>query len=310
MNMGLAGYYTIHKQKVLTDENGQIVLNEHGEQILIGQAEKITQFQNLITDVGLNAFARGDSVTNYCLVSSENNAPNKSDSSIVAIGVSNQSSSHKFTRQIETEPYYMSYSMTYRFNAGVATGNINKVAISAKNTGSDIFSVSLIKDMEDRTTTITKLADEILDITYELRLYINTQDYTGTVNISGREHDVIVRPANLQSWSSIFGNIRYAYAYNSDIGNVKGQPSGQNLTVSNSVSQQDYIEQSLTKSFIISANTDSANFSNGIRSIYLRGWNDSQFFQIQFDPPIMKTNKQTLTLPVFNMIYGRYGDDS
>lgn len=310
MNMGLAGYYTIHKQKVLTDENGQIVLNEHGEQILIGQAEKITEFQNLITDVGLNAFARGDSVTSYCLLSSENTVPNKSDSTIVSIGVAYQASSSKFIRQVTDEPYYLSMSKVYRFNAGVATGNINKVAISSKNTGSDIFSVSLIKDVGGQTTTITKLADEILDITYELRLYVNTQDYTGKVNISGQEHNVIVRPANLQYWSSLFGIARYGFAYNGEIGTVKEQPKGNSSNFGDFVQQQ-YVEHSLTKSYIATANTDNGNLSNGIKSILIRdNYSDTCYFQVQFDPPIMKTNKQTLTLPVFNMIYGRYGDDS
>src|SRR5690606_8917143 len=81
-------------------------------------------------------------------------------------------------------PYYTWMRKTFRFAAGVATGNLSEVGISWLTTGA-LFSRALILDSGGLPTTITVLADEVVDVTYEFRIMAKTDDETGSVTFTG-----------------------------------------------------------------------------------------------------------------------------
>lgn len=206
MKLGLAGKYTFHKQKVKM-QDGKPVLDENGNQILIGEREQVAEFENLITNNGLDLIGKRASCS-YMVVSSDNTEPKITDNTINVLGVSNVSGtgSGNFTKNVETTPYWVGFQKVIRFNAGVGTGNIAKVAVSNNNTGTDLFSIALVKDGNGNPTTVTKLADEILDVTYELRTYLNHNDVITTMTISGTTHTVTNRLMNLNGWYGMWVN--------------------------------------------------------------------------------------------------------
>lgn len=188
-------------------------------------------FPNLITDAGLDLFGTLSGASSivfaFCRVGSGNTAPAFSNTALVSqVAFSN-------TVQANTDgvnrsgTFYGWRRRTLRFAAGVATGTLAEVGVSATQTG-PLFSRALILDGGGAPTTITVLSDEVLDVTYELRCYPTMADATGTVNISGTNYNWTARPLN---------NAAYDYTWKDTIGapiqprlSSGGQSSGSVLT--------------------------------------------------------------------------------
>ena len=70
---------------------------------------------------------------------------------------------------------------------------------------------------QETQTTITPLADEILDVVVEVRYYPPLTDTTGTVTLNGIDYDYIIRAAsitNVAGWGEFIGNkIIYLISY-------------------------------------------------------------------------------------------------
>jgi hypothetical protein len=88
---------------------------------------------------------------------------------------------------------------TFRFSVGTATGNITEVGVGWSAT--DCFSRARTVDGGGTPVTITVLADEFLDVTYELRLHWPTVDISITGFVSATSHSVVTRAAQVGSWS-------------------------------------------------------------------------------------------------------------
>ena len=312
MNLGLAGKYTFHKQKVAM-KDGKPLLDENGNQILIGEREKIAEFENLITNNGLDLIGKRASC-NHMILSSDNSAPLVTDSSVTVLGVSTTAATGDATRNknVTTAPYWVSYQCVRRFEAGVATGNIAKVAISNNSQGTDLFSIALVKDGNGNPTTITKLADEILDVAYELKTYLNTSDTTSTIKISGKTHNITSR---LWGFNLIGGawvdKILYIYDVRiseSTLTPITGTYSG--ISVGTTFSP--YITSSYTLNVNIPTIPISmANYPAGISTVFLTdggsySYNSTSSYQFGISPPIMKTSIHTLQLPPITLSWGRY----
>jgi len=171
----------------------------------------------------------------------------------------------------------------------------------------------LILDAEGSPTTISVGADQFLDVTYEFRFYPKTTDDTGTVTLTGSvggTYDYIFRSSSVtsnsitQGWtvsssgtnmgdrgSSSFTSRR---AYNGNIGTITGMPNGTTDSINNPVLA--YEAGSLRRKFVTGAGLNEANLTGGIRSVFLRMGIGA--FQIQFDPPIPKTDQTVLSLEV------------
>jgi hypothetical protein len=195
-----------------------------------GQVREL-EFTNLILNSGLDQMAAGAFIAG-CVLGSASSTPAVTDTSISSI-LGSSSTLQAWgvsTANTTTPPYWCSYYWTFRFNAGVATGNISQVAMAyaSVSAGTALFSLALVKDSGGTPITITKLADEVLDVTYTLQLYCPTSDVTGVVSISGIDYNYTVRPSSAASWhaSNDLSSIWVAGAFSGVIGTQLDAPSG------------------------------------------------------------------------------------
>lgn len=253
-----------------------------------GQIREL-EFTNLILNSGLDRIAIGGFIGG-CVLGSASSTPVVTDTSITSIlGSSTTLQAYGVgTANTSTPPYWCSYYWTYRFIEGVATGNISQVAMAfgtiytGSNTYTGLFSLALVKDSGGTPITITKLADEVLDVTYTLQLFCPSADVTGTISISGVNYDYVARPASAASWtannpiSTSTGVL--AYPASSTLGTQLTAPSGsyvQNSTNTYSA----YTAGTFYKDLAIYWDLNMGNVSGGIRCIYISA---GSFWQIQY----------------------------
>lgn len=321
MNIGMSGKFVVHKQKVKM-LNGVPELDNNGEQILIGEPCKVSEFDNLITNAGLDTLGGISTGTLRFFLSTDNTEPNVDDTSVAGIigGSNTRQGSGLASENLSDAPYYISNYRTVRFAAGIATGNIAKLAVgySSNDTSiNNLWSVALVKDSSGVNSVITKLPDEVLDVTYELKKYFMMDDYTGVVSISDVNYNVVVRTSYADNdWfgSSLMPifTLQNVWASNRDITNIKSSPAS---PVSDGViTQKPYKAQDYFYEFDISFGLNEGNVVGGIRSVYV-DWNNPRpnrnnwqirFGKVSDDSTIPKTNEYTLKLPPFRIEWGRY----
>lgn len=262
-------------------------------------------FPNLITDVGLNRIGQGSYLT-ACQVGTNNTAPNVSDTSLAGYLAGTTTRQATSEGAQSTPPYYGWTRITYRFAAGVAAGNIAEVAIAttAANPGSVNFSRALVLDEFGDPSTVTVLSDEVLDVTYELRLYPPLDDEVGTFTVSGSgDHDYVLRASSVTSntaWASYLGGVASLNAYgstqlsvyNGAVGAITSTPSG--TSNSTAVANAAYSNNSLTRTGSGTFGLNVGNLTGGISAV--RYITSLGAYQYSVDPIIDKTNTKTLIL--------------
>lgn len=255
------------------------------------------EFKNLVLDSGIDYYMTSSaSFISGCILGSSSVPPVATDTTITNILGTSTTYQTSGAGESNTTvlPYYTSYYWTYRFIEGVATGNIAQVAIpygsvnAADNTYTGLFSLALVKDSNGTPITITKLADEVLDVTYTLRIYSPSSDVTGTTTISGVNYDYIVRAANAGNWSLYDKSVSSAYAataYTGTIGTQLETPSGSDSSATTKTFAT-YVVGTHTRTATIFWDLNDGNLSGGIRSVYLGFGNNSYgagvYFQIQY----------------------------
>lgn len=275
------------------------------------------KFTNLILNSGLDRMAVGSLVAG-CVLGSATSTPAVTDTSISSIlGTSTTlQASGNGTANTSTTPYWCSYYWTYRFIEGKATGNISQVAMAfgtvnaTTNAYTGLFSLALIKDSGGTPITITKLADEVLDVTYTLQLYCPASDVTGTVSLSGVDYNYTLRPAAAASWvaDGNFASVNSALAYAGTIGTQLTNPSGTSYAMtSHTVSS--YTTGSFTRDYAVLWDLNQGNAAGGIRSVRLATNGPKTFWQIEYSKvsdsaAIPKDNTKRLTLN-FRITWGR-----
>ena len=254
------------------------------------------EFKNLVLNSGIDYYmTSSNSFTSGCILGSSSVPPVATDTTIT--NILGTSTTHQTggagAPNTTVLPYYTSRYWTYRFIEGVATGNIAQVAIpygpvnADNNTYTGLFSKALVKDGNGTPITITKLADEVLDVTYTLRIYTPSADVIGTTTISGVNYDYIVRAANAGSWSitSAVSLVYTATAYTGTIGTELGTPSGSYVTTATRTVDT-YVVGTHTRTATIFWDLNNGNLSGGIRSVYLgfgnNAYGDGIYFQIQY----------------------------
>lgn len=290
-----AGFYTLRKGKV--DADGVPIP---------GTEKQVAAFKNLITDNGLDKIwsCPGGSfgiqyLCTACRVGTGNTAPAFTDTQLdvdIAGVSSNESQTKGFTDDL-TEPFWY-FIKTYRFNAGTATGNLAEVGTGWGAT--NLFSRALILDGGGSPTTITVLADEYLDVTFECRNYISVVDGTGTITVSSVSYDVTWRGTGIASTPnphlaiSDSNSFPSMIAFESDtLGTVYTSISGtgsggSEAAVGSYVSGNYYMDIKGTWGLT------AGNFGTGIGGLLFTG---NQFkFQMNFTPKIPKTSDDILTL--------------
>lgn len=269
-------------------------------------------FPNLITDVGLNQMGIG-AFRNCCVVGTGSNAPNVADTQLQTTTAKSTTGAPNIpgaTAQ-STAPYYGQTSTGFRFTVGSAAGNLTEVGIGW-TTGSGtsnyiLWSRALILDGFGSPTTVTVLADEVLDVYYAIRMYAPTVDATYSINISAVPYDCVSRAAsvtNASSWGVnsdrvLFtlskANGSYPYVYNGDIGAITASPSGVIYQGAMTITNAAYSNNSLVQDATLSWGLDQGNLTGGIKSIYYQ--TGVGVYQTSFDPPIPKDNTMVLSIP-------------
>lgn len=257
-----------------------------------GVVSQELEFDNLILDSGLERLGVG-AIIDRCKVGAGNAAPTVADTTLaseVATSTNRRSVTPYLTAS--TTGRWTEVTTCYRFAAGVGTGTIAEIGMGW---ASGLWSRTLVKDGSGVPTTITKLADETLDVYYTLRIQLPAADITGSIVLEGVTYDYILRPAmiNRQGQNAFFGNAFGAhdatdgsswYPSGSPIAAVDSAPGG-NASGDGRVSAA-YTPGSKTRRITYSAGLDAANVVGGFKSIVLPVYgaynNDQQAWQMGF----------------------------
>jgi hypothetical protein len=303
-----------------------VKLDEHGREI---SRRRLAEFDNLITDQGLDRMGNNSSWAQFCQVGSGNDAPNVADTSLETF-VAASSTQQSATSGAQGSPPYFAYSTkTYRFAVGVATGNLSEVGIGWSSGAGTLFSRALILDGGGSPTTITVLADEVLDVTYTFRVYPPAMadgtpvDVTGTINISGVDYDYTIRASRVTtgftssptdpywgvSLDSFFSSGQSAAAGSAfacgtrpgAIGAITGVPSGTKSAITTATSAT-YGTNDLYRDGTFTCQLNDGNSVGGVRCFTFQfNWCG---YQCEFDPVLPKDNTKVLTL-VFRHTWAR-----
>ena len=278
-------------------------LDKSGNEIAGSRRVAADWFDNLITDNGLNLFGSSSAYLTWCQVGTGSTTPANGNTSLVSLvaGTNTQEATSSGTQA--SAPYFCWRQKTYRFAAGVAAGNLAEVGIGASSSG-NLFSRALILDNMGSPTTITVLSDEVLDVTYEFRVYPPVDDWEGAVTLDGVEYDVVGRASGVAS-STYWGiatngqanTLSSSNAYNGAISAITGIPSGA-AGVTSSVSTASYSAESHERDGTLNWGLSNGNLVGGITA--LRAVFGVGNYQFSFSPAIPKTNTQVLALTVRN----------
>lgn len=295
-NFGVEGHYRFEKFKT----------DHEGVEIPGSRQVVLDWFPNLITNSGLDAIGIDANGFGYCDIGSGSTPPTVNDTALAShiAGVAWDGGTPSVAGIQSSSPFFGWRRTTFRFPAGVGTGNISEVGVR-RDSSSALSSRALILDPSSNPTTISKQADESLDVIYELRMYPPTADASGTVDFgNGLICDWTSRAANVTNinrWApasqrgfTISPNS--ALAYTGPLGLITGQPSG-TADLLSSITKAAYTPGSYKLQFAISASLSQGNVTGGINSIFITGGTGFQpDYQIEFDPKIPKDGTKTFTL--------------
>lgn len=285
-------------------------------------------FENHITNQGLDQIGSAPVVnTSYgipylnthCEVGTGSTAPTDTDTAIeapVAMYPDSASSNVEGGTKsyVAGPPSYWKCVWMYSFPTGVAAGNLAEVGVGGCLSGDThvrCFSRSLIEDSGGNPTTITVQADEVLRVTYELRLYFDTDDHAFSVVIDGVTYNGTKRRAGIntaasfdvaQTYSGALTNVWLA-TYSGAIGSVTSQPSGSSGGGINGSSTTAQTYQAGTHYRDYSSNFSLSQSNFAIAAILLNSPHGQ--FQYSLSPSIQKDGTKTMRLD-YRWSWGRY----
>ena len=303
-----------------------------------GSTKVDTGYQkNLILNQGLDFFGggNGSDMMTYCVIGSGNSQPvytqTKLDVAITGVSGDNFSTKYDYDAARDGNLYNTNRVVKYSFD-GLDNVNISELGLASIYDDTATYFLctrALIKDSQGNATTITVLSGEILEIYYKLWIVYDVNDKTGTLNLldgvgGSTAYNYIARLSGVGSTdtggSAIYGTATVGLVLsggagnnahvisNGEIGAITGAPTGTELEQipSSSVSTATYIQGSYKRQITWSLSIYQANFA--IRSALL--YTKMAFWQIRLgsvadDSPIVKTDTQTLTIPV-EVSWGRY----
>ena len=291
VDVGLKGRYTL----ILRDKNGNI--------------KEELSFDNLITNYGLEQIVSGSFSIHNILIGTGTTEPSVTDLAMSSLLASSFTSGLNFSAVLNktTEPYWVEQKTAKTFNPGVGTGVITEVGVANSIHANKVLSRSLIKDNDGNPTSITKLADDFLDVIYVVRSYIPNEDTPFTAVINGVEKTGIIRPLGLnhasqRKWSPVTSLpnsssiTQSSYSTPSSLPEIHSgaEPSGTRAYLSGCSDTANLSEYK--RRYTLSWNPDKGNIT--IKSIYLTTYwsTEIMLYGIEFDEPIEKTASQRFKL--------------
>ena len=296
----IEGFYTLERYK--GDKDG----NPVGECL-----ERLT-FKNIITNTGMgrifntkrDGFSQGY-VFSAAVVGTGNTAPAVTDTQLASwLATANNGQYTPPATYVAGPPPYWKVVGAYQFGTGIAAGNLTEVGIFAyEDNPGMLISRALIVDGSGKPTTIVVEPDEVLNLTYEFRLYISTADVIGTFVSDGVRYDTVMRPANINTyntrmWAPVSDMQRNVF-YDGVLGATTAEPSGSSYTQGGAYSNYLLVGDTAQVDVNLTVGVNNANFANGIRALKSdTGWH---CFQISFNNPatskgIPKTSGQQMAV--------------
>lgn len=257
-------------------------------------------FPNLITNGGLNEIGNASGYLANCYLGTGNTAPAFTDTQLAAlVGATNTIVGSVGTVQSAT-PFYGSRVNTYQFSPGVAVGTLAEIGVGPSST--TLFSRALILDADGNPTTLVVGAGQIVDVSYELRLYPPLADITGNRTIDSISYAYTLRAADVGSDAWIpselgdLGVIHLVDAYGGPIGAIDSHPLGtaapETSGTDGTYTNGDHF--STRDSFW---NATVANFG-GVEALLLSMGSSGKLgkLQVGFSPVLPKTSSDSMTL--------------
>lgn len=299
------GYFRVVKHKA--DAEGNVIPGT--EQVCMEWKH------NLILNSGLDLMATSSFLA-ACQVGTGSTTPVVSDTALQARSAGSTTiQSESYGTSNGASPYYGWRRKTYRFVAGTLNNvNVSELGIGPATTG-PVMCRALVLDGGGSPTTITVLVDEVLDVTYEFRLYVPTANNSGTFTLAteGTTHDWVCSPCDVDaaqntSWDYSLGSNNFdiasegAYAgavvaeSNTPLAVTAGYAGTLLGTSVNSTAA--YVGGTYYRQFTLNLDLDQGNFATGLgRVIYTTR---AGCYQWTFTPKIAKlaTKKLTLVLRV------------
>jgi hypothetical protein len=266
-------------------------------------------FDNLILNNGLNRFGTGV-VATICQVGTSSTPPSVSQTGLLGLVASTSNLLANNDTAQASPPYYGSNIKTYRFNAGDAAGTLAEVGVGWDVTD-DLWCRALILDADNLPTTITVLADEILDVSYELRIYPDLVDKIFSPVIGGITHDCILRASSVTDsaqWGrELLNGMNYKawpIVFNGALGSILVAPSGTN-SFGNPLAPviTPYVDGSHEIKYTEGFGLGEGNLAGGITAFLFPTAIGA--YKVSFDPPIAKNNTQSLALSM-KFAWARY----
>lgn len=288
-------------------------------------ARESVWFPNIVLDTGLDQMSKGTWIQ-YCAVGTGNSEPKANQTmldSIVAVHNTIQTTDAKwnFGDESTNTPTYQSKTQRFRFNEGVAAGNLTEVSMgwfagsASKLENYRGWNRALILDADGKPTTLTVLSDEYLDVFTEIRMY-PTMTVAGSFDLMDKTGKVISKHTlkgipyipNSGTWGSTGKVGSYsAYSYTGGLPSVvTSAPTGRIGTAASSAVHAEYPNDRTCRAIaVFSLNT--ANGQNKcFQQLFTLMTGNSQWgYQIEVDPPIPKDSTQMLTF-VSDLTWGRY----
>ncbi len=245
-------------------------------------------FDNIITNVGLNALGTSRPTSKLCL-GTGTNVPAATDSTLQTFVNDSDTSGAGggFDPLIGVDnnvaPYGRSNTFAYRFNIGSLNGTFSEVGVSATSDGTALFSRALVVDAGGSPTTITVASTQQLDAYYKLSRFPPLVDTTNTFTIGGVSYTATGRAAfagGSSTWDPIelFGTPSdTSVGANGSLGVITGGLTGQTATFSGGTGALTaYVNNSLELHSSVSYTTAQGNIAGGINSILFYWGNQSR----------------------------------
>lgn len=265
----------------------------------------VAEFDNLITNNGLNAICAGNNFAATVCVGTGTAPPTTTDNGL-GNPVARQTQT-SVTRNSTGSPNYTVRTIyTFNYAQGAAAGNLTEVGTGDASTGNQIIAMSraLILDGLGNPTTLTVLADEFLTITYTLLLQPVLTDVTNTVG----PYTLTIRPANittigigLNGWAAdnIASGARAGFLHSGALGPITGTPGGSTISAT-TLTKSAYVTGTFTVNYTFSWNP--ATGALAVTAMHLQL--NNQCYQIGISPTINKTTSQSVTIN-FRMVAAR-----
>ena len=276
-----------------------------------GDVKKRLEFKNLILNNGLNGVGTVQATAWHTTIGlgTGTSTPAVGDTSLSGTVISTTSTLS--STQGTVAAGYGWNIITKRFAQGAATGTWTEVGIG--RTTNNLWSRALILDGAMNPTSLVVTSIDIVDIVYELRLYLNPNDVTGTRTIGGVSTSYVIRPVNVITPTFLWGGKwmdsaapggTAGHIFNGDsvLGAAYTSPTSvYAYSGASGASTAAYVDSSYTKVVTTTYGIGGANASGGIGAFSPLAYSDNDYgsvrpFKCSFSPPIAKTNTQTLAL--------------